>query len=110
MPLSQKTCTPCRGGVPPLENARAQRLLAKLSKHWKLNDAGTRLKASYEFKNFAQAQAFCIAVGELAEQENHHPDLHYGWGYVIIDLWTHKIDGLHENDFILASKIDLVKR
>ncbi|RFA28312.1 pterin-4-alpha-carbinolamine dehydratase [Alkalilimnicola ehrlichii] len=71
---------------------------------WQLADAGNRLTRTWKFGNFAKALAFVNKVGELAEEEGHHPDVTFGWGYATVEIWTHKIGGLHENDFILAAK------
>lgn len=103
--LAQRQCTPCRGGVPPLDEAAARGYLADRP-DWRLTAGAKRIERTFDFKNFAQALDFVNAVGAVAEEEGHHPDIHFGWGYVTISLQTHKIDGLHENDFILAAKID----
>ncbi len=107
--LDQKQCTPCRGGVPPLDEAAARSYLADRP-DWQLAAEAKRIERTFRFKNFAQALAFVNAVGVIAEAEKHHPDIHFGWGYVTISLQTHKIGGLHENDFILAAKIDALPR
>lgn len=103
--LSKKHCIPCRGGVAPLKGSALQVLHAQLKEGWKVCDEH-HLEKSYAFKNFKEALAFTNRVGELAEQEGHHPDIHLSWGKVAISLWTHAIDGLTESDFILAAKID----
>jgi 4a-hydroxytetrahydrobiopterin dehydratase len=100
-----KTCVPCRGGVPPLDRSEAERYLAE-APGWTLQDDGKRIERKFQFKNFEQALAFVNRVGELAEEEGHHPDLTFGWGYATVSLHTHKIKGLHENDFIMAAKIN----
>jgi 4a-hydroxytetrahydrobiopterin dehydratase len=105
--LEERHCIPCRGGIPPLDEAAARAYLAKLP-GWDLAPNGKHIERSFRFKNFAAALDFVNAVGAVAEAEGHHPDLRFGWGYVDISLQTHKIDGLHENDFILAAKIDAV--
>lgn len=104
-PLAAKTCTPCQGGVPPLEREEAERYLRDLE-GWSLDEDATRIRKGFRFKHFKEAQAFAVEVGELAEEEGHHPTITYGWGHCDIEIWTHKIHGLHENDFILAAKID----
>ena len=104
MSLLQQSCIPCRGGVPPLDREEAQRLLHQIP-GWSLTHEGARLERRFGFENFAAALSFVNRVGEIAEQERHHPDLRFGWGYVIVELYTHKIDGLHGNDFIMAAKI-----
>jgi 4a-hydroxytetrahydrobiopterin dehydratase len=103
--LSQKTCTPCRGDEPPLTPAQAENLRAQ-APNWTLLDDARRIERRFTFKDFREALAFVNRVGELAEAEGHHPDITFGWGYATITLYTHKIKGLHENDFIMAAKID----
>lgn len=103
--LVDKTCVPCRGGIPPLPRAAAQSLLAQ-APDWELLDEATRIERTFRFPNFAAALSFVKQVGELAETEGHHPDIRFGWGYATISLQTKKIKGLHENDFIMAAKID----
>jgi 4a-hydroxytetrahydrobiopterin dehydratase len=102
--LSSKQCVPCRGGVPPLAGEEIQRLLAQLN-GWEVVREH-HLKKNYSFKDFAEALAFVNRVGALAEEQGHHPDICFGWGKVEVTIWTHKIDGLTESDFILAAKID----
>jgi len=103
--LAAKTCTPCRGGIPPLALQEAQRLRGEVP-HWELSDVGLSIERTFKFRNFAEALSFVQQVGELAESEGHHPDVSFGWGYATVRLQTKKIKGLHENDFILAAKID----
>lgn len=105
MSLTEKTCTPCRGGVDPMGRDEAQRYLRDVP-GWELDDDGKRIRRGFKFKNFAVAQAFVNQVGELAEQEQHHPEISFGWGHAEVEIWTHAIGGLHENDFILAAKIN----
>jgi 4a-hydroxytetrahydrobiopterin dehydratase len=105
MSLSQKTCTPCRGGIPPLTSSEAEVLLPQ-AQGWQLLENGTRIERRFEFRNFVAALAFVNRVGDLAEQEGHHPDITFGWGYANILFYTHKIGGLHENDFIMAAKVN----
>ncbi len=105
MTLSQKTCTPCRGGIPPLGSSEAEALLPQ-APGWRLLENGTRIERRFEFKDFAAALAFVNRVGDLAEQEGHHPDITFGWGYASALFYTHKIGGLHENDFIMAAKVN----
>ena len=102
--LAQGTCKPCRGDVPPLTAEELQTLHAQLD-GWDVVEAH-HLSKTYEFPNFVTALGFVDRVGELAEQQGHHPDIHLAWGKVGIDTWTHKIDGLTESDFVLAAKID----
>ena len=103
--LAQKTCTPCQGGIPPLSAEEASRYSAQ-APEWQLLDDSRRIERSYRFKNFREAFEFVKRVGELAEEEGHHPDISFGWGSATISLQTKKIQGLHENDFIMAAKID----
>ena len=105
--LTAKTCVPCRGGVPALTADEAKHYLAETPK-WALDGAATRLEHRFAFDNFAAALEFVNKLGALAEQEGHHPDITFGWGYCNVVLYTHKIKGLHENDFIMAAKIDLL--
>ncbi len=102
--LSAKTCVPCRGGVPPLRNDAIDNLLQQLS-GWKVIDEH-HLERTYPFPDFVTALAFVNRLGELAEQQGHHPDIFLAWGKVGVKIWTHKIDGLTESDFILAAKLD----
>jgi 4a-hydroxytetrahydrobiopterin dehydratase len=103
--LAGKTCTACRGGEPPLDRAEAERYLRE-TPGWALLDQGTRIERTFKLKNFREALALVNRIGELAEEEGHHPDITFGWGYVTVSLHTHKIKGLHENDFIMAAKIN----
>ncbi|MER8995658.1 4a-hydroxytetrahydrobiopterin dehydratase [Mesorhizobium sp. M0678] len=103
--LAEKTCTPCRGGVPPLTRDEAQRFQAQ-APDWELGDDADRIQRSFRCRNFRDALTLVQEIGELAETEGHHPDISFGWGYVTVSLSTKKIKGLHENDFIMASKID----
>src|SRR5437867_10148363 len=103
--LTEKTCTACRGGDPPLDLNEAKNLLAQVPA-WALRDDGHRIERTFKFRNFREALSFVQRVGELAETEGHHPDISFGWGYATVSLSTKKIKGLHENDFIMASKIN----
>jgi len=103
--LAEKTCTPCRGGIPPLTLAEAEALRAQ-APEWALQDDATRIERTFRFKNFREAFGFVCQAGELAEAEAHHPDISFGWGYATVSLRTKKIKGLHENDFIMATKLD----
>ena len=106
--LASKRCVPCQGGVPPLAGAELDRLLDELDRErggWRVVD-GHHLEKEFRFKDFREALAFVNRVGEVAEEEGHHPDLHLTWGKVTMTTWTHKIDGLTESDFILAAKAD----
>jgi len=103
--LTQKTCTPCRGGVAPLTPLEAQRYGAE-TPDWALVDDARRIERTFRLRNFLEALSLVRKVGELAEAEGHHPEISFGWGYATVSLRTKKINGLHENDFILAAKID----
>jgi 4a-hydroxytetrahydrobiopterin dehydratase len=105
MSLADKKCVPCRGGVPPMEPAKAQEMLKQLERGWQLNKEG-HLERLYTFKDFAQALSFVNKVGAVAEAEGHHPDLYLAWGKCKVELWTHKINGLTESDFYMAAKAD----
>jgi 4a-hydroxytetrahydrobiopterin dehydratase len=102
--LANKTCVPCRGGVAPLKGIELAHLSGKLD-GWAVVDEH-HLRKSYMFPDFVQALRFVNKVGELAEEQGHHPDIFLSWGKVELKVWTHKVDGLTENDFILAAKID----
>ncbi len=106
MNLSKKNCVPCKGGVPPLKGEALQELLKQLGNGWKVID-DHHLEKEYTFKNFREALAFTNKVGAIAEEQGHHPDIFLSYGKVKIQLWTHKINGLTESDFILAAKCDL---
>lgn len=105
MSLADQKCIPCRGGVAPMERARAEALLGELDEGWRLNPEG-HLERTYAFKNFAESMAFGNQVGAIAEAEGHHPDLHIAWGKCGVEVWTHKIKGLTESDFYFAAKAD----
>ena len=103
--LALRSCVPCRGGVPPLPEETVGTFLKQLNGEWRVVE-GKRLEREFRFKNFRRAMVFAQAIGAIAEEQQHHPDLCLGWGYVRVTLLTHAIGGLHENDFILAAKID----
>jgi 4a-hydroxytetrahydrobiopterin dehydratase len=107
MSLAEKHCVPCRGGVPPLAGEELEKMKRQVS-GWQVVD-GHHLTKSYTFPDFRTALDFVNRIGETAESEGHHPDLYLAWGKVEVKTWTHKIDGLTESDFILASKIDRLK-
>lgn len=102
--LAHKRCVPCRGGVPPLKGEALKPLLAQL-RGWSVVDEH-HLTKTYSFDDFANALAFVNRIGSVAEREGHHPEVHLAWGKVRLDIWTHKVDGLTESDFILAAKAD----
>ncbi len=103
--LRSKKCVPCSIGAIPLNADEIQDLLKALDKNWDVID-DIQIERTFKFKDFKEALEFTNKVGDLAEAEGHHPDICLSWGKVEITLWTHKIKGLHENDFILAAKID----
>ena len=104
--LAQKKCTPCRGGVAPLNSDEVQSSLPQVT-GWRAVDGDTKIAGEFRSKNFRQTLDFVTAVGELAESEFHHPvSINFGWGFCTIVLQTKKIKGLHENDFIMAAKIN----
>ena len=108
--LTKRECVPCRGGVPPLETPEIETLLGQLGPNgWRAVD-GHHLEKEYPVPDFVSALAFVNRVGELAEREGHHPDVHLAWGKVRLTIWTHKIDGLTESDFVLAAKIERLPR
>jgi 4a-hydroxytetrahydrobiopterin dehydratase len=103
--LASMVCTPCKGGIPPMEHAEIESYLADLDEDWEVVD-DHHLERVYRFKDFAEALAFTNRVGELAESVGHHPDIELGWGRVKLTIFTHKIGGLHESDFVFAAKAD----
>lgn len=103
--LAAKQCVPCRGGVPPLPPAETEKLLQKLGGGWRVVE-NHHLEKTYTFDDFASALEFTNAVGQIAEEQGHHPDIFLSWGKVKLTIWTHKIDGLTESDFVLAAKAD----
>ena len=105
--LSSRSCTPCRGGVPPLTRADAERYLEQ-APGWTLVDEGRRIERRFSFRNFKEALDFVVSVGHLAESEGHHPEISFGWGWAHVSWYTKKIKGLHENDFIMAAKTALL--
>jgi 4a-hydroxytetrahydrobiopterin dehydratase len=106
--LADRQCVPCRGGVPPLGEREASRLLAQLD-GWDIRD-GHHLDKTYRLKNFAAALDLVNRIGATAEEQNHHPNLLLSWGRVGVEIWTHKIDGLTESDFVFAAKCDRAYR
>jgi 4a-hydroxytetrahydrobiopterin dehydratase len=103
--LASKQCVPCKGGVRPLKGAILGTLEHQLGGGWRVVDQH-HLEKEYKFKNFREALDFTNRVGELAEEQGHHPDIYLAWGKVRLTVWTHKIDGLTESDFVLAAKAD----
>ena len=105
MDLASRQCVPCKGGVPPLAGDALQALLAELGHGWRVVD-GHHLEKEFRFRNFVDALAFTNRIGEMAEAQAHHPDIHLAWGRVKLEIWTHKIDGLTESDFVWAAKAE----
>jgi len=105
--LAEKSCTPCRGGIPPLTPQEAAGYREQ-APEWELVDNAQRIERTFRFRNFGVAFAFVARAAELAEAEGHHPDISFGWGYATVSLRTKKIKGLHENDFIMAAKLDRI--
>jgi len=108
--LSEKKCVPCEGGVAALTKAQAEELRTQLAADWKLSDDARSIRREFSFKDFYRAMSFTNAIAHLANIEDHHPDLEVGWGYCRVTFTTHAIQGLSENDFICAAKIDKVPR
>jgi len=108
--LAKKKCIPCEGGVDPMTPAEAQEMMTQLEPDWMLIDEAHLLVKEFQFKDFKEAMVFASRVGDIAEEEQHHPELTVAWGRVSIELTTHAIDGLSENDFILAAKIDEIPK
>ena len=105
--LAEKSCVPCRGGVPPVKGEELVSLQARLGGEWQVIQEH-HLERTYAFDDFRQALDFTIKVGEMAEEQDHHPDIYLTWGEVKITIWTHKIDGLTESDFVFAAKADVL--
>ena len=111
--LAARECVPCKGGVPPLDQVQIAPLLAQLAPGWQIVERDDSkhghvkaLERAYTFKDFAQAMQAAVRIGEMAEQQRHHPDLHVSWGRLGVEVWTHKIGGLTESDFVFAAKCD----
>ena len=108
MDLFEKKCVPCEGGTPSLEYNEIHKYLKKVD-GWDVKKNEKKnyyIEKKFNFKNFIESQKFINIVGNISENEGHHPDISFGWGYAIIKIYTHSVEGLSENDFILASKID----
>lgn len=113
--LAQRSCIPCHGGMPPLSAQQSAPLLAQLDPKWKIidrTDAKDRaiqlLSRTYRFENFASAMQAAVRIGTVAEEQQHHPDLLVAWGRLGVEIWTHKIGGLTESDFVFAAKCDAI--
>jgi len=108
--LSKKKCVPCEGGIPAFNKDEIHEYLKKVN-GWDARENEEKkfyLIKEFKFKNFVQSQEFVNKVGDIAENEGHHPDIWFGWGYANVKIYTHAIDGLAESDFILASKVDKI--
>jgi 4a-hydroxytetrahydrobiopterin dehydratase len=105
MNLSNKKCTSCKKNTPPLPTNELEEYLGNIN-GWKLTDGNKKIEREFKFKNFIEPLEFVNKIGKIAEEENHHLDIEFGWGYCRIILSTHSIGGLHENDFIVAAKIN----
>jgi len=103
--LQSKRCLPCEGGMPALTQDKIDILLTKIH-DWKVNAEGTQITRRFTFKNFYKTMAFVNAVAFIANQENHHPDMEVGYNYCVMHYTTHAVNGLSENDFICAAKVD----
>ena len=106
--LAEKKCVPCEGGIPAFDIKEIHKYLKKID-GWDVksdDDKNYYLEKKFKFKNFIKSQEFVNKVGSLAEAEGHHPDIHFGWGYAKVKIFTHAINGLAESDFILAAKVD----
>lgn len=110
MDLSQKHCVPCEGGTPPLPDASEELLHKQVSSWFLLRNGNHMLRKQFSFKTFPQAVAFVNAIVPIAEAEKHHPDIYIFYNKVQLDLFTHAVGGLSENDFIMASKIDALQK
>ena len=106
--LAQDTCAACSGSIPALNEAEVEELRAEVDQ-WEV-EQGHRLARTFTFPDFAQALAFVNRIGAIAEDQGHHPEVRLGWGWVRVEIWTHKVDGLTKSDFILAAKIDDARR
>jgi len=107
--LVDKKCVPCEGGIPPLKGEEITKFMGQLDPAWEVVN-GKKIRREFQFKDFKQTMAFANNVADLAEDEGHHPDFRISYGKLIIELWTHKIGGLFDNDFILAAKIDRLSK
>lgn len=109
MSLLNKKCVPCEGGIAPLDKSEVDKYMNEIN-DWIVLEDNKKIKKEFNFKNFMEAMMFVKKVADLAEEEGHHPDIFISYNRVEIYLWTHAIGGLHENDFILAAKIDNIKK
>tara|TARA_X000001036_G_scaffold374788_1_gene363319 strand:- start:252 stop:590 length:339 start_codon:yes stop_codon:yes gene_type:complete len=108
--LAKKKCVACNGKIPPFDTSEIHKYLKKVD-DWEVkndNEKNFYLIKNFKFKNFQESQTFVNKVGNISEEENHHPDIFFGWGYCRVKIFTHAIKGLSESDFILAAKIDRI--
>jgi len=105
MGLASRKCEPCRGGISPIPREEAEGMLPEIP-GWELEEGATKIRKTFRFRDFAQAMEFARKVGDVAEEEGHHPDITVGWGYCAVVFQTHKIRALHQNDFIMAAKVN----
>ena len=105
--IAEKKCIPCQGGIPPLKSKEIRKLLIHLENGWEVYK-DKEIRKKYLFSKYTDAIVFSNKIADLAEEENHHPLIHINYKEIVIILFTHKINGLHENDFILAAKCDLI--
>jgi 4a-hydroxytetrahydrobiopterin dehydratase len=108
--LTQRKCVPCEGNAKPLGGTRIKELMTQLDSRWRLLDDGKQIEAGFEFKNYFRTTAFVNAVAWIAHQEDHHPDIRFGYKTAQLSYSTHAIGGLSENDFICAAKVDALLR
>lgn len=112
--LARRECVPCRGGVPPMTRDDITPLLGRLESGWNVRERGAAdafvlsLERTYRYQDFAGAMSAATAIGAMAEEQRHHPDLYVAWGKLRVEIWTHKIGGLTESDFIFAAKCDAI--
>jgi len=104
--LQEKRCVPCEGGVPTLSIEQTKQFLADLHKDWQLNDSGKSIRRDFKFSNYYETIAFVNATAWMSHYQNHHPDLDVGYNHCVVQYSTHAIDGLSENDFICATKVE----
>lgn len=109
MDLVHKKCIPCEGGVPPFTPEEIEKYKKEISDKWEEFENGKKIKRKFKFKDFKEAMGFVNQVADVAEEEQHHPDIKIFYSLVEITLWTHAVMGLSENDFIMAAKIDKIK-
>jgi 4a-hydroxytetrahydrobiopterin dehydratase len=104
--LANKTCVPCKGDTPPLQSDEIESLRRQIPE-WEIVE-DHHLKRTFRFKNFKEALRFVNEVGGIAEEQGHHPDIGFGWGFAEVTVWTHKINGLTESDFVFAAKVERI--